>query len=66
MSTSQPEPMTMEQFRIVVQRAGLELDQAELDHLLPMYQQLLGQLDALHDPLLELDLPAVSFDPEWN
>ena len=66
MSMSQPEPMTMEQFRAVVQRAGLELDQEELDHLLPMYQQLLVQLESLHDPSLQLDLPAVIFDPDWN
>ncbi len=66
MSMEQPEAMTMDEFRVIVRRAGLNLEQEELDHLLPLYRQLLVQLDALHDPSLPLELPADTFVPDWN
>ena len=40
--------------------------QEELEHLLPMYRQLLGQLAAIHDPALPLGLPADVFSPDWE
>ena len=62
----EPNAMTMDNFRVIVQRAGLELDQEELDRLLPLYRQLLGQLAAIHDPDLPLGLPADVFVPDWS
>ena len=65
MSSPQSEMLTLDDFRVIVQRAGLELDQAEMERLLPMYQNLIGQLAALHDPALPLGLPADTFSPDW-
>lgn len=62
----QPEAITLDDFRIMAQRAGLELDPAELERLLPLYQNLAGQLAALHDPALPLAGPADVFVPNWS
>lgn len=66
MSTQQPEMLSLEDFKVIVQRAGLNLEQGELERLLPMYRQLLGQLAAIHDPELPLGLPADVFSPDWE
>ena len=66
MSTSQPDAMTMDDFQAVVRRAGLDLEQQEMERLLPLYQQLLTQLAAIHDPELPLGLPADVFSPDWE
>ena len=66
MSTSQPLDLSMEEFRVIVQRAGLSLEEAEMERLLPLYRQLLGQLAAIHDPELPLGLPADVFSPDWQ
>ena len=66
MSTQQPDAMTMEDFQAVVRRAGLDLSMEEMERLLPMYRQLLGQLAAIHDPELPLGLPADVFSPDWE
>ena len=66
MSTSQPDTMTMDDFQAIARRAGLDLNQEELEHLLPMYRQLLGQLAAIHDPALPMGLPADVFSPDWE
>ena len=66
MTTPSPEPITPEDFKVVVQRAGLELTPEEMERLLPMYQHLAGQLALLHDPELPLGLPADTFSPDWN
>ena len=50
MATTQPDDITLDDFRAIVASAGLPLDQAELEHLLPQYQQLQRQLQAIHDP----------------
>ncbi len=56
--------ITLADFRVIAQRAGLELDQEELERLLPMYRNMVGQLSALHDPALPLGEPADIFVPD--
>ena len=62
----QPDALTLDAFQGITQRAGLELDPAELERLLPLYQNLAGQLAALHDPALPLAGPAEVFVPDWS
>ena len=64
--TSYPDAITLDAFRVIAQRAGLELNPEELERLLPMYQNLVGQLAALHDPELPLAEPADIFVPDWS
>ena len=42
--------ITPEDFQVIVRRAGLELTDDELARLLPMYEQLMGQVSLLHEP----------------
>jgi hypothetical protein len=65
MATQGSDNITLEGFRVIVQRAGLDLTSEELEHLLPMYQQLASQVDMLHDPALPLAEPAVTFPADW-
>lgn len=53
--------ITLEEFQVIAQRAGLHFTQEEMEHLLPLYQQFAEQLRVLHDPDLPLDLPAATF-----
>ncbi len=66
MNPTQSGSISLEDFRAIVQRAGLELSPEELEHLLPMYQTLVGQLALLHDPALPLPGPADVFVPDWH
>ncbi len=60
------EAITIEQFKIISQRSGLDFTPAEMEHLLPLYQGFAEQLRMLHDPNLPLGLPAVTFDSQWD
>lgn len=58
--------ITLEDLKVIVQRAGLDLTAEEMEHLLPMYQQLARQVSMLHDPNLPLAEPAVTFPADWT
>jgi|TARA_B100000809_G_scaffold39766_1_gene34750 hypothetical protein len=49
------EQISMEEFKFMADRAGLGMDQAELDHLKPIYELYLGYTAMLH---------AIDFGPE--
>lgn len=66
MPIPEPDAITIEQFKIISQRAGLDFTQAEMQHLLPLYQGFAEQLRMLHDADLPLGLPAVTFDARWD
>ena len=66
MSTHESNPITLEEFRVLVRRAGLELAQEELERLLPMYQEFTKQLAMLHDPSLPLAEPVMVFPAQWT
>jgi hypothetical protein len=61
MTTPESGDITLEKFRVIAQRAGLDFTQEEMEHLLPLYQQFIEQVGMLHDPDLSLGLPAVTF-----
>ena len=61
MTTPESVDITLEEFRVIAQRAGLDLTHDEMEHLLPLYQQFAEQVRRLHDPDLSLDLPAATF-----
>ena len=66
MSMAESDSISIEQFKAISQRAGMEFTPAEMEHLLPLYQQFATQLGMLHDPALPLGLPAVTFEAEWD
>jgi hypothetical protein len=66
MATSETGNITVDQFQVIAQRSGLDLTREEMEHLLPLYQQLAQQVSLLHDPALPLDLPAGTFIADWT
>jgi len=66
MSMVESNSISIEHFKAISQHAGLEFTPAEMEHLLPLYQQFAEQLEMLHDPTLPLGLPAVTFKAEWD
>jgi hypothetical protein len=65
MATHGSSNITLEDLKVIVQRAGLDLSIEEMERLLPMYQQLASQVNMLHDPALPLEEPAVTFPADW-
>jgi hypothetical protein len=65
MATQGSSNVTLEDLKVIAQRAGLDLTTQEMEHLLPMYQQLASQVSMLHDPALPLAEPAVTFPADW-
>ena len=61
MTTPESGDITLEEFRVISQRAGLDFTQEEMEHLLPLYQQFAQQIRMLHDPDLPIGLPAGIF-----
>ncbi len=66
MTTPASDDLTIEEFRVISRRAGLDFSQEEMEHLLPLYQQFAEQIRMLHDPALPLGLPAVNFTADWT
>ena len=66
MSMAESDSISIEQFKAISQRAGMEFTPEEMEHLLPLFQQFATQLGMLHDPALPLGLPAVTFEAEWD
>ena len=59
------EGIALEPFRLLVQRAGLSLSEAELAALKPMYDFYRERVQQLHDVELEAEDLAVAFSPVW-
>ena len=62
MPNQEPGDITLEEFQVISQRAGLDFNLEEMEHLLPLYQQFAEQIRMLYDPDLPLELPAVTFE----
>lgn len=62
MPVPEPDAITIEQFKIISQRAGLDFSPAEMEKLLPLYRRFAEQIRVLHEPDLPLGLPDVTFD----
>ena len=65
-----PEPaepaVTLDDFRTLVRLAGLPLDEAELEELLPLYRFLRQKVQMLHEADLPLGGQAMTFPADWN
>ena len=68
MSTSGPEEVTMEEFKLMTERAGLWLSAQELEELKPLYELYMQQINikALHSIDLGAEEMAVDFHPDWR
>jgi hypothetical protein len=58
--------ISMEAFRVLVERAGLELTSGELEALKPMYDDYAERLSSLHDLDLGAEDLAVVFRAAWD
>ena len=58
--------VTMDDLRALVRVAGLPLDDAELEELLPLYQFLRQRVDMLHEADLPLGGQAMTFPADWS
>jgi hypothetical protein len=58
--------ISREHFRVLVERAGLQLSDAELTALQPMFDFYAEQLPKLHEVELGAEELAVTFLPQWD
>jgi hypothetical protein len=58
--------ISLENFRVLVERAGLHLSDAELTALQPMFDFYAAQIDKLHEVELGAEELAVTFLPHWD
>ena len=58
--------VSMDDFRVLVRMAGLPLDDAELEELLPLYQFLKQRVEMLHEADLPLGGQAMTFPADWG
>ncbi len=58
--------LTIEDFRVIVERSGLSLSDEELSALKPMYEHHLAQTASLHEVQLDAEDLAVAFNPGWD
>ena len=65
MATPESEGISMEEFRLMAERAGLGLTQAELDDLKPLYELYLPHIKKLHSVDLGAEEISVSFEADW-
>ena len=56
--------ISMEEFKFMADRAGLGMDQAELDHLKPIYELYLGYTAMLHSINFGSEEMVVEFHPD--
>ena len=63
---TEQEEISIDAFRVLVDRAGLGLTAQELEELKPMYDHFARQTAILNDLDLGAEDPAVQFPPEWN
>ena len=57
--------MSMDEFRLLADRAGLGMSQQELVELKPIYDMYAQYADQLHDIDLRSEEMVVEFHPDW-
>ena len=57
--------VSMDEFRLMAERAGLGLTQSELEELKPLYDLYLPHIEKLHSVDLGAEEISVSFDAGW-
>ena len=65
MSTSDAGSVTPEEFKLMADRAGLGMSQAELDDLKPLYDLYAQYINLLHSLDLQAEEIGVTFHPDW-
>ena len=60
------ETISMDEFRALVNRVGMELDDDELAHLKPMYEHFLEPVARMNALDLDAEDLAVVFSPGWD
>ena len=60
------ETISLEEFRALTNRVGLELSDAELEHLKPMYEHFLEPIARMNALDLDAEDLAVVFQPSWD
>ena len=63
---SLPESLSMEAFRVLVERAGMALTTKELKELKPLYDHYAANAASLHEMDLGPDDMAVAYSPEMG
>jgi hypothetical protein len=61
-----PDAISLEQFQMLTERAGLNLTPDEVAALKPMYDFYAAQIQSLHEIPLDVEDLAVSFSPTWH
>ncbi len=62
---SSPSEMSMDEFRLLADRAGLGMSQQELVELKPVYDMYARYADQLHNIDLRSEEMVVEFRPDW-
>lgn len=65
MSTSQSDDLSLEEFKLMADRAGLGLSQQELEDLKPMFEGTLQHIRLLRSLDLRSEEMEVTFHPGW-
>ena len=65
MSTSQSDDLSLEEFKLMADRAGLGLSQQELEDLKPMFEGTLQHIRLLRSLDLQGEEMEVTFHPAW-
>ena len=60
------EPISLDHFRILTERAGLILTPDELTALKPMYDHYAALIQTLHEVPLDAEDLALTFSPTWD
>jgi hypothetical protein len=65
MSTSNEGAVSAEEFKLMADRAGLGMSQAELGELKPLYDLYAQYIQVLHSIDLRAEEIGVTFHPDW-
>ena len=65
MSSTGPEEVSLESFRMLAELAGLGMTEQELEELKPIYDLHYEYVKQLHSLNLGAEEMAVSFQPDW-
>ncbi len=66
MATARDEEITLEQFRLLAERAGLGLSSEDLSELKPLYELYLKQIAPMRSLNLKAEEIGVAFHPDWS
>ncbi len=65
MPTPEPEDISLDEFRLMTQRAGLPLSHQEIEELKPLYDLYYEYVRQLHSIDLKAEEIGLTFRPDW-